>query len=39
MRDRFEDALKRSRNDVEVKDTVNTDPLDGVFLIARRGIR
>jgi N-acetylglucosamine kinase-like BadF-type ATPase len=39
MRDRFEQALKRSGNDVEVKDTVNADPLDGVFLIARRGIR
>ena len=39
MRERFEEALKRSGNDVEVKDTVNADPLDGVFLIARRGIR
>jgi N-acetylglucosamine kinase-like BadF-type ATPase len=39
MRDRFEQALKRSGNDVEVKDTVNADPLDGVFLIARQGIR
>ena len=39
MRHRFEKALKRSGNSVEVKDTVNADPLDGVFLIARRGIR
>lgn len=39
MRERVEEALKRSRNDVEVKDTVNADPLDGVFSIARRGIR
>jgi N-acetylglucosamine kinase-like BadF-type ATPase len=39
MRERFEEALKRSGNDVEVKDTVNADPLDGVFLIARRGIK
>ena len=39
MRERFECALARSGNDVEVKDTVNADPLDGMFLIARRGIR
>jgi N-acetylglucosamine kinase-like BadF-type ATPase len=39
MRKRFEEALKRSGNGVEVKDTVSADPLDGVFLIARRGIR
>jgi len=39
MRDRFEKALKRSGDEVEVKDTVNADPLDGVFLIARWGIR
>jgi hypothetical protein len=39
MRERFEEALNRSGKDAEVKDTVNADPLDGVFLIARRGIR
>ena len=39
MLDRFEKALEASGNEVEIKDTVNADPIDGVFLIARRGIR
>jgi N-acetylglucosamine kinase-like BadF-type ATPase len=39
MRDRFEKALGGWGNEVEIKDTVNADPLDGVFLVARRGIR
>jgi hypothetical protein len=38
MRERFEKALVRSGG-VQVKDTVNADPLDGVFLIARQGIK
>jgi N-acetylglucosamine kinase-like BadF-type ATPase len=39
MRERFEEALKRCRNDVEVRDAASADPLVGAFLIARRGMR
>ena len=38
MRERFEAALVRREGGVEVTDTVNADPLDGVFLIARQGL-
>ena len=37
MRERFEAALAR-HDDVKITDTVNADPLDGVFLIARQGL-
>ena len=39
MRERFEEALARSGGGVKVADTVNANPLDGVFLIARQGLK
>lgn len=39
VRERFEEALKRGGRDVKVEDAVTDNPLDGVFLIAREGIK
>jgi N-acetylglucosamine kinase-like BadF-type ATPase len=39
MRERFERTLARSGASVEVRDAVSDNPLNGVFLIARRGLK